>query len=77
MKRNKIKKIQYIICCVLFIWGAIDSLIQFVRLVTNPAWSASYSAPLLWFLIIYFVPVCIIFFIFEIIIYIHLCLLLL
>ena len=67
MKRNKIKKIQYIICCVLLIWGAIDSLIQFVRLVTNPAWSASYSAPLLWFLIIYFVPVCIIFIIFEII----------
>lgn len=67
MKRNKIKKIQYIICCVLLIWGAIDSFIQFVRLVTNPGWSAPYSAPLLRFLIIYFVPVCIIFFIFEII----------
>lgn len=67
MKRNKIKKIQYIICCILLIWGVIDSLVQFVRLVTNPAWSASYSAPLLWFLIIYFVPVCIIFIIFEII----------
>ena len=67
MKRNKIKKIQYIICCVLLIWGAIDSLIQFVRLITNPGWSAPYGAPLLWFLIIYFVPVCIIFFIFEII----------
>ena len=67
MKRNKIKKIQYVICCILLIWGVIDSLVQFVRLVTNPAWSASYSAPLLLFLIIYFVPVCIIFFIFEII----------
>lgn len=67
MKRNKIKKIQYVICCILLIWGVIDSLVQFVRLVTNPAWSASYSAPLLWFLIIYFVPVCIIFIIFEII----------
>ena len=67
MKRNKIKKIQYVICCILLIWGVIDSLVQFVRLVTNPAWSASYSATLLWFLIIYFVPVCIIFFIFEII----------
>lgn len=67
MKRDKIKKIQYIICCVLLIWGAIDSLIQFVQLVTNPAWSAPYSAPLLWFLFIYFIPACIIFFIFEII----------
>ena len=67
MKRNKIKRIPYIICCVLLIWGAIDSFIQFVRLVTNPGWSAPYSAPLLWFLIIYFAPVCIIFFIFEII----------
>lgn len=67
IRKKKIKIFQYAVCSSILIWGAIDSLIQLIGLVTNPGWSASYRAPFLWFLIVYFVPAIVVFLAFELV----------